>query len=224
MSADTKEKTKVDTEGTDVGTSLTADPEDTKVALIVELVVLALVNGTDTELALDGGDERRALEESTGQGLQSAGKLSLATGDLVVETDHANVLLTGTLLRLDQTGGAVNADDQTSSDLRIKGTTVTSLLGSVKKLAISIIFKPLGKSNNDLPEDPLHPSHDFVTGRVRRLVEVDDTGTDVGLQVTAQRGRASRDRGEVTGANEYYKKSQCRLVKNGDLRTSVRFS
>lgn len=65
----------------------------------------------------------------------------------------------------------------------------------------------------DLPKDPLHPSHDFMTGRVGRLVKVDDTGADVGLQVTAQRRGASRDRGEVTGPNEHYKKSQCRLVK-----------
>jgi hypothetical protein len=26
----------------------------------------------------------------------------------------------------------------------------------------------------DLPKDPLHPSHDFMTGRVGRLVKVDD--------------------------------------------------
>lgn len=54
----------------------------------------------------------------------------------------------------------------------------------------------------DLPKDPLHPSHDFMTGRVGRLVKVDDTGADVGLQVTAQRRGASRDRCEVTGPNE----------------------
>ena len=42
---------------------------------------------------------------------------------------------------------------------------------------------------DNLPEDALHPSHDLVTGRVRGLVEVDDTGADVGLEVTLQ-GRA----------------------------------
>lgn len=31
----------------------------------------------------------------------------------------------------------------------------------------------------NLPEDPLHPSHDFMTGRVGGLVEVDNTGADV---------------------------------------------
>lgn len=34
---------------------------------IVELDELALVNGTDTQLTLDGRDQRRALEEGTSQ-------------------------------------------------------------------------------------------------------------------------------------------------------------
>jgi hypothetical protein len=130
VSANTEQKTQVDTEGTDVGTSLTADPEDTEVAVIVKLVEVALVDGTDTELTLDGGDQGRTLEESTSEGLQSAAELSLTAGNLVVEADDSNVLLTGTLLRLNETGGTVNADDQTASDLGVKGTGVTSLLGS----------------------------------------------------------------------------------------------
>lgn len=55
-----------------------------------------------------------------------------------------------------------------------------------------------------LPEDSLHPSHDLVTGRVGGLVEVDDTGADVGLKVTLKRRGTSRNRGEVTGANKHY--------------------
>jgi hypothetical protein len=138
VSTNTEQQTQVNTESTDVGTSLTADPEDTEVALIVELVQLALVDGTDTELTLDGRDQGRTLEESTSEGLEGTAELGLATGDLVVQTDHADVLLTGTLLGLDQTGGTVNADDQTSSDLGIKGTTVTSLLGSIRGRNVSI--------------------------------------------------------------------------------------
>lgn len=76
----------------------------------------------------------------------------------------------------------------------------------------------------DLPKDPLHPSHDFMTGRVGRLVKVDDTGADVGLQVTAQGRGASRDRGEVTGPNEHYKKKSMSAGQTGVLRTSIRFS
>lgn len=101
VAADTEEETQVDAEGSDVGTSLTADPEDTKVSVIVELDELGLVDGSDTELTLDGRDQRRTLEQSAGEGLESAGKLSLAAGEFVVEADDSHVLLTGTLLGLD---------------------------------------------------------------------------------------------------------------------------
>jgi len=214
VSANTEQKTQVNTESTDISTSLTADPENTEVTVIVKLVEVALVDGTDTQLTLDGGDQGRTLEESTGEGLQSTTELSLATGDLVVETDNANVLLTSTLLGLDQTSSTVNADDQAASDLGIKGTGVTSLLGSriderVRLAIFSQCFRAWGSRNiglglgSVLPEDPLHPSHDFVTGGVGRLVQVDNTGADVGLQVTLKRRSTSRDRGEVTGANEH---------------------
>jgi hypothetical protein len=77
-----------------------------------------------------------------------------------------------------------------------------------------------------LPEDPLHPSHNFVTGRVRRLVEVDDTGADVGLEVTAKGRGASGNRGEVTSPDEHYSSKNVNVgwVKHGVLGTSVRFS
>ena len=130
VGANTQKETQVHTESSDVGTSLAANPEDTKVAIIVEFIELALVDGTDTELALDGRDQGRALEERTSQGLQSAAELSLATRNLVVKADHTDILLTGTLLGLDQAGGAVNADNQAPSNLGVQSTTVTSLLRS----------------------------------------------------------------------------------------------
>jgi hypothetical protein len=68
VGADTEEETQVDTEGTDVGTGLARDPEDAEVAVVVELDELGLVNGTDTELTLDGRDQGRTLEQSTGEG------------------------------------------------------------------------------------------------------------------------------------------------------------
>lgn len=131
MSTDTEQKTKVNTEGSDIGTGLTADPEDTQMAIIVELVKLALVDSSDTELSLDSGNEGRALEQSTSQGLQSSSELGLAAGDFVVESDDADVLLTSTLLGLDKASGTVDTDDKTASDLGIKSTAVTSLLNSV---------------------------------------------------------------------------------------------
>lgn len=57
----------------------------------------------------------------------------MAAGQLVVETDDGNVLLSGALLGLDKTGGTVNADNQASRNLGIESTTVTSLLRSVVK-------------------------------------------------------------------------------------------
>jgi hypothetical protein len=131
VATDTEEETQVNTECSDVGTSLTADPEDTEVTIVVELDELALVDGSDTELTLDGRDQRRTLEERTGEGLESAGELSLATGQLVVEADDSHILLSGTLLRLDKTSGAVNADNQATGNLGIEGTAVTSLLTSI---------------------------------------------------------------------------------------------
>lgn len=59
------------------------------------------------------------------------------------------------LLTLDKTGGAVNGDNQASSNLGIQSTTVTGLLDA---------------------ENSLDPGDDFVGRGVRGLVEVDDTG------------------------------------------------
>jgi hypothetical protein len=130
--ADTEQKTQVHAKRTDVGSSLAADPEDTEVALIVEFVELGLVDGTDTELALDGGDQGWALEERAGEGLEGAGQLGLATGELVVETDDADVFLSGALLGLDEAGGAVDANNQAAGDFGVEGSAVASLLDSVR--------------------------------------------------------------------------------------------
>lgn len=127
-----KQKTKVDTQSPNVGSRFAADPENTKVSVIVEFEKLALVNGPDTKLALDGGDQRRPLEKCTSQGFQSASELGLAAGNLVMETDNANVFLSCTLLRLNQTSRTVDTDDQASCDLGVQSSTVASLLGSIK--------------------------------------------------------------------------------------------
>lgn len=51
------------------------------------------------------------------------------------------VIITCTLLGLDQPGGSVNADDKAARDLRVKRAAVTSLLDS---------------------KDPPDPRHDLV--------------------------------------------------------------
>jgi hypothetical protein len=154
VGTNTEQKTQVNAKGTDVGSSLAADPEDTKLPLVVKLVELALMDGTNTELALDGGDKRGTLEESTGQGLKGARELSLAAGQLVVETDDADILLTSTLLRLDKTSSAVNADNQAASDLGIEGTRVTGLLNAATTLAST---SPFSGWLGCVPEHALDP-------------------------------------------------------------------
>lgn len=148
---DTEQKSQVDTECSDVSAGLTADPEDTEVAVVVELNKLGLVDGSDTELTLNGRDQGGSLEQGTGKELEDASKLCPAARDLVVEAHNGNIFLSGSLLGLDETGGTVNADNETTSDLGIKSTTVAGLLGS---------------------EHALDPSDDFVGGGVRGLIEL----------------------------------------------------
>jgi hypothetical protein len=128
--AHTEQKTEMHAQSTDVGTGLAAHPEHAQLPLVVELVQLALVDRTDTELALDGGNKRRSLEKGTSERLEGARKLRLTSGQLVVHADDAHILLSGSLLRLDETGRAIDANDEATSDLGIKGTAVASLLHS----------------------------------------------------------------------------------------------
>lgn len=127
VGANTEQQTQVDAESTDVGTGLAANPEDTEVAVVVKLDELGLVHGTDTKLALDGRDQRGTLEQGTGELLEGLGELGLAAGDLVVEADDGHVLLSSALLGLDETGGAVDTDDQAACDFGIEGSAVAGL-------------------------------------------------------------------------------------------------
>jgi hypothetical protein len=174
--ANTEQQSKVDAESSNVGTGFTANPENTKMSVIVKFVQFAFMDGSDTELTLDGGNERRALEEGAGQGLEGASELSFTTGDFVMETDNTHVLLTGALLGLDETGCTINADNQTTSDFGVEGTTVTGFLDSIRILALVSYNASLKKN---IPENSLHPCHNLVTGRVRGLVEVDNTRANV---------------------------------------------
>lgn len=199
MAANTEQQTEMHTQSTDVRARLAADPENTQVALVVELDELTLVDGTDTQLALDGGDQRRSLEQGTSEGLEGTGELCLATGELVVQSDDGNIFLSGALLGLDETGGAVDADDEAPRDLGIEGTTVASFLDTTWSAS-----PPSGVDTGNAPKHTLHPGDDLVTRRVRGLVEVDDTGADVLLEVSLERRAPIGDRREVTGADVHY--------------------
>ena len=92
VASDAEQQAEVDAEGTDVGSGLARDPEDGEVAVVVELDELALVDGAHAELALDGRDERRALEERSGERLEATGE-GLLRGEGGVEANDADVLL-----------------------------------------------------------------------------------------------------------------------------------
>ena len=58
------------------------------------------------------------------------------------------------------------------------------------------------RSNSTLPEHPLHPSYNLMTGRIRGFVEVYDAGGNVGFEVALERGATARDWNEVAGSDE----------------------
>ena len=101
----------MNTEGSDVGTRLARDPEDGKVTLIVESVGLGLEDGADSKLTLDGRDQRGALEQSTGEGLEGLAKGKVSTGNGVMESNDTNVAFSSTLLGLDEASRAINAKE-----------------------------------------------------------------------------------------------------------------
>jgi hypothetical protein len=65
VGTNTEEEASVDAKGTNVRSRLARDAEDAKPAIIVELEELDVVDSSDAELALDGRDEGRPLEEGT---------------------------------------------------------------------------------------------------------------------------------------------------------------
>lgn len=67
LAAHSEQQTEMDADGTHVRARLALDPEDALLLLLIVLDQLVLVDGTDTQLTLHGGNERRALEEGTGQ-------------------------------------------------------------------------------------------------------------------------------------------------------------
>ena len=65
VSTNAQHEPNVHTHGSDVGTRLAADPEDSQMALCVILDQLRLVNGTNAQLTLDSTDQRRTLWETS---------------------------------------------------------------------------------------------------------------------------------------------------------------
>jgi hypothetical protein len=126
MSTDAEDKTEMDTQGTDVSTSLARARESGEAFLLVVVQQGVLIHGTDTQLTLDGSNDWGTLEQGTLHVLESLLDLCLAAW-LSVEANNGNVFLTSGLLGLHQASGAINADKQATRNLGIEGTGVTGL-------------------------------------------------------------------------------------------------
>lgn len=70
MGSTSEQVADVDAECSDVGTCLTADPEDAEVSLFVVLNDLALIYSPDSQFLLHSGDQGWSLEDGSGQLLE----------------------------------------------------------------------------------------------------------------------------------------------------------
>ena len=75
-----------------------------------------------------------------------------------MQSVNADVFLSSALLRFDQPGGPVDANDEAAGDLRVEGSGVTGLLHT---------------------KNPLNPGDNLVGTRIGRLVEIENSAFDV---------------------------------------------
>ena len=108
----------VDAQRSDVGAGLTADPEDAHFFFGIILNQLALVDRPDSQHFLDCRDQRRSLKHRASQCVERLDEFVFVL-DRGVQLDDAHVLFTSRLLRLDESGGSVETDDETACDLGV---------------------------------------------------------------------------------------------------------
>ena len=72
--ADTQNETEMHAEGSNICSSLARDPENGKVAVLIELKELRFVDGTDSKLTFDSRNKRGSLKKGTSKGLESTGE------------------------------------------------------------------------------------------------------------------------------------------------------
>ncbi|EEQ40930.1 centromere/microtubule binding protein CBF5 [Clavispora lusitaniae ATCC 42720] len=182
VSTNSKQHTQVNTQGSHVCSGFTGGPENTQASLVVELNQVGVVDGSNTQSSLDSRNQRWSSEQSTSQVLQRTAHF-LGVFQLLVQTHDTHVLFTGASSRFHQAGSSVHTNNQTSSDLRVQGTRVTGFFNT---------------------QDSLDPCNNLVRGWVRRLVQVDDTGRNVRLQVSFQRRGTGGDGRVVAGTNQQF--------------------
>ena len=166
-------------EGSDVGSSLTAQPENGQVVFLVKIEKLGLVDGPNAQFFFNCGNKRGLLEDRTCQALNCVGKLGFIV-NMVMKFDHGNVLLTSGLLCLNQSSRVVDAHNQAASDLGVEGSGVPSFFHL---------------------KNVLDPGDNFVGRWVGGLVEVDNA-VFLELFDRSGHGRPAVGQGsEVTGAD-----------------------
>ena len=94
VSTAAQQVTDMDAQSTDIGSSFAADPKDPHVTVFIVLNELGLINGSDTELLLDGGDQGWSLEAGALEGVKGLLEL-LDLIDALMELDDGDVLFTG---------------------------------------------------------------------------------------------------------------------------------
>lgn len=105
VSSDTEQKSDVHAESSNVGTSLTADSEDTQSLFDIILQEFWFVNGSDSELSLYGWDFWGLLEKTASQSAENLLETDFIV-DRAVKTDDTDILFTCRLLRFDKTGSS----------------------------------------------------------------------------------------------------------------------
>ena len=148
-----KQVTDVHAKGSDVGSSFARNPENAHISLFIVLNELGLVDSPHSEFLFDGRNEGRSLEAGSIERL----KCLLQLLDFVnssVQFHHCDVLFTRRLLRFDQSGSIVDADNEAAGNLGIERSWVTRLVNL---------------------EDFLDPGDNLVRWGIWRLVKVDYT-------------------------------------------------
>ena len=125
MSANSGEETQVNAQGSHVGSCLAIHPKNTQVSIFIVLQECTVVDGSNSKLSLDGRNERRSLEECPRECFHRSLNLGNITSS--VKTRQDDISLSGSLLRLDQTSGAIDAYNQAARNFRIECSGVSRL-------------------------------------------------------------------------------------------------
>jgi hypothetical protein len=103
--AHSQQQADVNAQGSNVSSRLAGNPEHSQSLLSIELQQLRLVDSPDAEFPLHCGDLWRLLEETASKGIQHILEFYLRVNG-TVQSDDANILFTGALLRFGQPGGS----------------------------------------------------------------------------------------------------------------------